>query len=123
MSAFLSAIQGFIFRWPALEPRPSSALRVCDPRPHHSAGGRFEDRSQVDRIQFAADAGERLVDAGQSHSLGSVQINLGLVVTTKPGRPFLLLLGVRVYEMQLLRRAHFIRAEPNVFRSNFASLN
>src|SRR6516162_10784026 len=33
MSAFLSATQGFIFRWPALEPRPSTALLVCDPRP------------------------------------------------------------------------------------------
>ena len=93
MSAFLSAIQGFIFRWPALEPRPSSALLVCDPRPLIT---RREDASRIvaGQREFslqpdAGDGGEpKLVDAGQSHSLGSVQINLGLVVSTKPGRRF-----------------------------------
>jgi hypothetical protein len=47
MSAFLSAIRGFIFRWPALEPRLSSALLVCDPRPlitQREAGSRIVAR-------------------------------------------------------------------------------
>ena len=75
------------------KPRPSSALLVCDPRPLIT---RREDASRIvaGQREFslqpdAGDAGEpKLVNAGHSHSLGSVQINLGLVVTTKPGRRF-----------------------------------
>ena len=69
------------------------APRVCDPRPLIT---RREDASRIvaGQREFslqpdAGDAGEpKLVNAGHSHSLGSVQINLGLVVTTKPGRRF-----------------------------------